>query len=110
MTKDYPRLFADADGVWREDKPDGRFGIRWEEIYGVVGYKLDGITEIYTVIELEFESGHNLELNSAWRGFGQVVASIGSRMLVLREDWFTRIERLAPRERLVVIWRKNVNS
>ena len=106
MSKDYPRLFADADGVWREDKPDGRFGILWAEICGVVGHKLDGITEIDTVVELEFESGHLLELNSGWRGFDQVVASVGSRMPLLGEDWFSRIEKLAAGERPVVIWRK----
>jgi hypothetical protein len=44
-----PRLFADSEGVWRQDsgKP---FGIRWEEIYRVTGYKLDCVTEVDTCL------------------------------------------------------------
>ena len=52
MTGD-PKLFADERGVWREDDPGHPFGIDWDEIECVGGYKLDVITEVYTVIELD---------------------------------------------------------
>jgi hypothetical protein len=106
MKSNYPRLSADTEGVWRQDKPEGRFGIRWDEVSGVVGHKLDCIDTIDTVLELEFEYGEFLELNSTWSGFDGVVASITSHMPFLGENWFSRIEGLGPRDRPIVIWRK----
>ena len=106
MKRDYPKLFADADGVWRQDKPEGRFGIHWDEVTGVVAHKLDCIDRIDTVLELEFEYGECLELNSTWIGFEQVVASITSHFAFLGPDWFSRTESLRPHTGQIVIWRK----
>jgi hypothetical protein len=55
MAKDTPRIYADDRGVWLESRPGQPYGIAWDEIAGVGCYKLDGITEVYTVVELDFE-------------------------------------------------------
>ena len=52
-----PVIVTDAEGNWRENQLGLRSGIRWDEIDRISGHKLDGITEIYTVLELDFEYG-----------------------------------------------------
>jgi len=106
MSDSYPRLFADADGVWRQDKPDRKFGIRWDEICGVMGYKLDCVTEVDTVLELEFEHGHFIELNSTWEGFADVVTAITKTIPGLPVDWFEKIETLGADDDAIVAWRQ----
>jgi hypothetical protein len=53
-----PRLFADERGVWREDEPGRQSGVEWDEMTAVGGYKLSGITRVFTVVELDHPSGH----------------------------------------------------
>ena len=69
MPEGYPRMYADDRGVWRVDKPGQPFGIEWGEVASISASKFDGITEEYTVVELEFEFGEWLELHAAWPGF-----------------------------------------
>jgi len=106
MHQEYPRLSADSEGVWRQDKPDRRFGINWDEIFGIVGYKLNCITTVDTVLEIEFEYGECIELNSSWDGFPDVVAAITAKIPVLRDGWFEEIETLGPGDEPIVAWRK----
>jgi len=110
MTEDFPRLYADDRGVWREDKPGRPFGIGWEEIAGICGHKLDGITEVYTVIELDFESGEWLELNAGWSGFPEVVRTISARLPGIPAGWLNEIERLQPRQSPVTVWRREFGA
>jgi hypothetical protein len=68
MANDFPRLHADDRGVWREDKPDRLFGIEWSEIVSVVAYRLDGITDVYTIVELDPLNGRlTLQWSEEWR-------------------------------------------
>lgn len=106
MPSDYPQLSADDEGVWRQDQPGRRFGIRWDEVHRLSGHKLDCIDTVDTVVELDFEYGHHLELNSTWRGFSNVMATIGTRLPGIRTDWFTQIEKLGVGEKPVTVWKK----
>jgi hypothetical protein len=104
---DGPRLFADARGVWREDKPGHPFGIEWGEIVAVGGHTLDGITEVYTVVELDFEYGEYVELNADERGFAEVVQAITARLPGIRSGWFQEIERLGVGDPPITVWKND---
>jgi hypothetical protein len=106
MSQYYPRLFADHRGVWREDKPGQPFGIGWDEIVGVGGHKVDGITEVYTVIELDFENGEWLELHADLPGFPEVVQAIAARLTGIAPGWLGEVERLKPRQAAITVWRR----
>ena len=111
MADDDPRLSADEWGVWREDRPGCPFGIRWDEIIGVSGYKdgytLDGFSAMYTVIELEHPSGHLFTLHTDWPGFDDVAAAIAAHLPGIQQDWLAEIEQLQLREAPVTVWRKD---
>lgn len=101
-----PRVYADERGIWREDTPGHPFGIPWDEIIGVGGYKLDGITEVFTVVELDHASGHGLELHAEWPGFAQVASELTARFPDMPTSWFAEIARLQPRQAATTVWRR----
>jgi hypothetical protein len=101
-----PRLFADERGVWCEARPGQPYGIEWDEIVSVGGHKLDGVTEAYTVVELDFDYGEFVELQADSPGFSQVVHAITARLPGIAADWFQQIERLQLRESPITVWRR----
>ena len=109
MPKELPRLFCDNLGIWREDKPGQLFGVKWDEITSICGYKLDGITEVYTVLELGDESGHWQELNAAWPGFDDVTQTITAR-LPIPSGWLAELDRMNPQQTPVTFWQKSQTS
>lgn len=98
---------CDEIGVWREDMPGARSQLPWDEITRIAGYKLDCITQVDTVIELDHESGHYLEINDAWRGFDDVVRGLGERFQALAADWFDRITNLKTGDAALVVWQRD---
>lgn len=106
MANSKPRLFADGRGVWREQTLGRPSGIEWEEVYRVSGHKLDGITEIFTCVALDFEYGEFIELNDNWPGFVEVIAAITKRLPDINPDWFQTIEQLAAGDPAVHVWRR----
>jgi hypothetical protein len=101
-----PRLFADERGVWREDTPGRPSGIEWGEINHVSGHKLDGITEVYTCVVLDFEYGEFIELYHDWPGFGQVVEAITARLPGIAPDWFQQVEQRSVADPPIEMWRR----
>lgn len=101
-----PRLFADDRGVWREDRRGDPSGIAWDEVYRVTGHKLDGVTEVYTCIVLDWQYGEFVELYHHWPGFAQVIATITTRLSGIAPDWFERVESLSADEPPVEVWRR----
>jgi len=102
-----PTLYADDFGVWEATTTSSsRSGIRWSEIFRVSGHKLDGITETYTIIELDFEYGEYVELNDAWPGFDQVVKLMSQKLPRLRPSWFAEIQALKPGDEALVVWQR----
>jgi hypothetical protein len=106
MVEASPRLFADERGVWCEAKSGHPFGIEWGDIVSVGGHKRDGITEVYTIVELDFDYGEWLELQAKSAGFAQVVQAITARLPGIAPDWFQQIERLKVREPPITVWRR----
>ena len=107
MTACAPLLYADDSGVWRKNRTGNPFGIAWSEITVISGYKLDGITQIYTVVELEHPSGHFLELYADWPGFTDVVLAVTARIPGIPADWVSRVEELEPRHGAVTVWHRD---
>jgi hypothetical protein len=102
-----PTISSDDSGIWRQDDPSAsRFGIRWSEIYEVHGGKLDGVTEVYTVIELGFEFGEFVEINSDWPGFQEAVAAITRKLPGIDKNWFAHIESLDKDTHGILVWRR----
>jgi hypothetical protein len=101
-----PRLFADDRGVWREDKPGQPSGITWDEVYCVSGHKLDGVTEVYTCVVLDWEYGEFVELYDQWPGFEQVVAAITERLPGIAPDWFAQVLALGTSDPPLQVWHR----
>jgi hypothetical protein len=101
-----PRLFADEHGIWREDKRGRRFDIEWAEVSRVSGHSLDGITETYLCVELDFEHGNSIELYSHWSGFQSVIAGIASHLPGINPAWFQNVMRLDVADAPVECWRR----
>ena len=100
------RIRADDRGVWVEDGATSRrYGIEWGEIFRVHGSKLDLIDSECTILELDFSFGEFIELNSLTPGFAEVVEAMTAR-LGLDADWFQQIERLAPLDAPITVWRR----
>jgi hypothetical protein len=103
MSDTGPRLFADERGVWRSI--EGQLtGIEWGEVYRVRGYKLDGITGVYTCVDLDWECGEFIELYHDWPGFQQVTSAITARLAGIATDWLQKIEQLDVNDAPVEVW------
>ena len=97
-----PSITADETGVWCQDAPNQRWGIRWEEITRVSVAKIDTIDDVDTIVELDFEFGDYMELNSSFPGFENAMQEICSR-LWCPADWRTRIAELQPDEQPITL-------
>lgn len=107
MSGEAPRVYADERGVWRQDQSGNLYGIAWEEIYSVAGYKLDGVTAHFTCLELDFEYGEFIELYHDWPGFEQVVEAITARLPGISADWFQQVQRLQVSEAPRTVWSRS---
>lgn len=107
MSEDTQKLFADDRGVWGESEQGFVTGIEWGEIFRISGYKLDGVTEVYTVIELDFEYGEWIELNADWSGFRQVVDMISQKIPNLHPSWLQAIEGLQIDAPPLTVWQRS---
>ena len=103
---DFPLLTADADGIWRQDKTGRRSGIRWGEIYHIGGYKLDLMSRVVTVVELDWDFGEFIEFMDNWPGFDDVVNAITSRVPGIVPDWIVRIRSLSTGDNPVDVWKR----
>lgn len=99
------KVLADEAGVWISEG-GRRYGIGWEEIYCVSGYKLDGITEIYTCVTLDFEYGEYFEFDNAECDIPGVIEAITQRLPGIPQDWFDQIHLLQTDDPPLEIWRK----
>jgi hypothetical protein len=106
MSQDHPRLYADERGIWREDTPGQPFGITWDEIASVSAYKVNLVTEVWTMVVLDFEYGEWIELCSPWPGFAQVVEAITARLPGISATWFEEIDRLGVGEPVLTVWQR----
>ena len=101
-----PRLFADDRGVWFETTPGRSSGIEWNDVFCVSGHKLNGITEVYTCVVLDFEYGEFIELYANWPGFDQAITAITERLPGIKTDWLQEIEQLVVGDAPVEVWHR----
>jgi len=107
MTDAQPRLYADINGVWREDGRGRPSGILWNDVSRVSGHKLDAVTEVFTCVELDWEFGKCFELYQDWPGFSQVVDAITTTLPGITSDWFAQVERLRTIDPPIEVWRRS---
>jgi len=99
-------IYADDAGVWATEGAGRRYGIEWDEVFAVSGYKLDGVTEFYTCVALDFEYGEFFEFDDANPGFADVVAAITQRLPGISEDWAVRLAQLSTDDPPLEVWKK----
>jgi hypothetical protein len=99
-----PTIVVDDEGVWCHDPGKARSGIRWDEIVRVTAGKIDAVTEVDTTIELDFEFGEYLSLNSAFPGFSEAAKQICDRLPGVSPQWSEQIQRLCPGDQPIVLW------
>lgn len=105
MSSERSRVWADALGVWREDRPGAVFGIRWDELSRLSAYALDGIDEVTTVLVLDVEYGEYVEIGDRSIGFHELVLALDSRFTGVTAA-FSHLTSHYPAGEVVVLWTK----
>ena len=101
-----PELQADAAGIWRVAHSGHRFGVPWTAVHQLVGYALDGITEIHVVLEVVTDTGHALALHADWAGFTLVAAALPAHLPGFDPAFASRLHSLLPSDAPVVFWQR----
>lgn len=91
-----PRVYADEDGVWRDDGDGKPSGIRWSEIYKVGIVCIDTITRYDLLLNLDWDWGEYVELNDEWPGFWDVASALTLRLPKVDPSWIARAKQLTP--------------
>jgi hypothetical protein len=102
----YPYISTDTEGVWCSTKSGARYGIKWDEVFRIGGYKLDAITQIDTIVELDFEYGEFVELNSEFPGFDTAISTFARYVPSLPDNWYSRIAQLRVGDKDVTVWQR----
>ncbi len=107
--KDEMKIHSSTSGVWCTDNRGNRSGIEWDEIYAVSGGKVDLITSEIISIDIDYEDGEFLTLNSDFLGFDEVIPAITEHLPGISPLWLSKIKELEIGQTLVV-WRRNAFS
>lgn len=73
-------IVVDEEGVWITGYGGPRHGIEWAELCEIAMHRLDLMTEVVTVVSLEFSCGEYVELHSDVAGFDEAIAAIDARL------------------------------
>jgi hypothetical protein len=98
-----PKLLANERGIWFENESTG---IAWDEVFSLSGSKLDGVTETYICLILDFEYGEFVELYDNWPGFQDVIESITHRLPGIGPNWFQQVKALTTEDPPLEIWHR----
>ncbi len=98
-------MWADDLGVWREDRPGAVFGVRWDELFRLSAYALDGIDEVTTVLVLDVEYGEYVEIGDWSIGFHDLVLALGSRFTGVTNA-LSQLTSHYPSGEVTVLWTK----
>src|SRR5690606_5706412 len=102
----YPRCGVDASGLWREDWPGSRVTLAWQEVAQVRACKLDCVTAVVTVLQIDHPSGDCLEFDSDAAGFDEVVAALTRELPGISPDWYAQVASLDQDDASIVVWRR----
>lgn len=109
-TKVYTEVYSDASGIWCINHEGNRYGIEWNDIYKVSAYKsnlpYDPTNPILT-LELDFEYGEYITIESNWTGFEDVAQAITEHLPEINPQWLTNLKQLEPDQSLD-IWGKRL--
>ena len=104
MNTEARRAFADENGVWQQNPGEEPFGIRWDEIVSVTGYKIDGVTEVHIEVELDYEYGEYTQFHNQQPGFSQVIEAITKNVPLIEPGWFRRIAESGVNDPPITVW------
>lgn len=82
-----------------------KYGIGWDEIFEICVCQIDGITEIYWYLDINFEWGEYIEVYSDYSNFVNLIPEIAERFN-LPVDWFEAVKSL--NQQSFSIWKKAV--
>jgi hypothetical protein len=99
-------LYADDDGVWREDEGYPRLGMRWETIEAVAAYRMEEARGGHLVIELEALGGDSLVLVAFHTGFAAVLVAMGRSLTGFDPSGVDGLSPLDADNDPVVIWHR----
>lgn len=102
--KDVATITTDDKGLWVQDEPGKTFGMEWNEVYSVGGYKLDCVTELLTVLCFDTEYGEYFECNGDWVGFEELTRAVSAHLPKFPAEWFPAIESLTANDAPITIW------
>ncbi len=101
------RITVDDRGIWRADSPAQSYGINWPEISKISAYKLDGITEAYTIVTFDFDFGEYFEVSEDDIGFEGLYSALPRHLPGLRDDWHLALGNLAAGHEAVTVWSRS---
>ena len=78
--------------------------VPWSEIVALHVTKVDTMSDSVTILQLEHESGHYLEIDESDDSFRSAFESFPS-FLPLEEDWDSVVKGLEPRS-VKTLWRR----
>jgi hypothetical protein len=110
MAKQDSRLYADDEGVWRENGSGERFGLAWDEIEWVRCSSWEGALArtSASVGLLARDGGVGLELGGPGREadapFLAAVAAAVAGRLGLPERWYADLQQASPVRRPLLVW------
>ncbi len=109
MSPDQPLLVND-EGIWVEAGPGSRSGIRWDEVYAAAGYKLNGVTEVYTCLCFDWEYGEYFEVYAGAPGFNDLLAGLDQYLPGLPPDWWAQVSSLSIEDDALQFWCRDITG
>lgn len=100
-----PGIRVDDEGVWIGGYGGARHGVAWGELHSIAMYRIDLMTEVVTVVELERLAGESVELHSNVGGFDAAVQAIDAR-LRLDPRAVAAVAARGPDADPLVVWKR----
>lgn len=104
------RLDADVAGLWCEDLSGNRFGMDWDEVHMVSGYKINEVNSESILIVLDYNYGESFQLISTSDGFDQVARSITEFIPGIDPLWLSWIRTSDINDPPLEVWHKAINE
>ena len=82
-------------------------GIRWDEVYDIVAYKIDRKTKEITFIDLGTSFGDGIEINDAMDGFWQTVTDLGNYVAIGVTDVRVVLQQLKLSDEPITLFRRS---
>ena len=103
---EYPRVYADDRGLWREDEPGKAHCIKWKQISRIDAYIRDEADGSPAVLEIALDGRRYFGLDSTMPGFDEVVEAISRAMPGIDPQFPQAIRDLDPNDDALTLWKR----